>query len=491
MVNQFYRLVKMAFTKLPLELTKSYTPHDQRIIRRPFLINVAVGTQHHLEDLKAADVRERNVANHSATNFEQQMAGRAVGEKDVFLGISGFKSLDLISLIGVDTGKRYQKAVLVDVNEQQEDSLERILPLIEQNDTPDKFIEAFAKAYPDYMAMPSWKTPRGWKKPQAREWEKEKTESHGLAFGVSYQPPASIIKSYLERFTGPRNKDPLLAKEASWLEEKNYQVIRAMVKAGDIQVAHMDLRDSTQINAMKKWLDDQELRVGDMYLSSLLGFAQDDYYSHTKTSYGNTGGVEQAKKMYNNLLSLTDEKSRYVCSVANPLQSILHTYHLESIDRSQFEKKKEELPDKEPAWDEKKWAALFSAGGKEWRLNSFDTRTNWESPIEKEDKEHRYFRIFSEQTPPEFRQSALLQIKRINSLLEKMATDDRSIAFIDVKSLDTVFFDNEEAHSKAGHSAMLSSRPFVLTAGATEDTLENLMSSIHATLPQIRRIKER
>lgn len=368
------------------------------IFRRPFLINAfhsVIPT-----DWNADILKNGTHPGDRLTPHEARLAQDSPDNGDVFFGIAGFKSLDMLCLIGRSTPKKYERVILCDINRRQVEAMRDVLTYIYKHEDPDEFIKDFAKHYPELMNPPAPEDPHGAKYASLPESERKQYYN---AYGNSYTPPPTpaALRAWCQK---ERRETPY-----SWLKPANYEYIRALITNHRIAVARVDLRDQNLMGAIKKQLDKDKLHVGHCYVSSVLDFmdpyAKSDYYSGTET-------LEDIKHFYENILKLTESNpaAKFIVSQSSPpeVSPLLHNYHLVSLGRTNIEGKYKALPKKEPSADEKKYAILFNTGEQVWRLQEF------EGP-----KREHYFRIFSE-TPPKDWGELRRQVGLINHMLDEI-----------------------------------------------------------------------
>jgi hypothetical protein len=120
----------------------------------------------------------------------------------------------------------------------------------------------------------------------------------------------------------PRTKEKALAyfheqmrKHDSWLHPDNFPKIKAMTEKNQIDTVMLELSDSKRFDNLDKWLNDNHLRIGDLYLSSVLGFATPiNHYDY----WGRVNSADVRKRAYINLKRITDGNTRVLnsCSTA-------------------------------------------------------------------------------------------------------------------------------------------------------------------------------
>jgi hypothetical protein len=286
------------------------------------------------------------------------------------------------------------------------------------------------------------------------------------AFGSSYQPSTTEhLQLYLDRVHNGR--------ECSWLAPENYDHIRNMVLHDDIAVATMDLRDSKRIDALSEWLDRQNLRIGDAYISSAMDFAdphlKTDYYSKSMT-------IEQARAFFDNLLSIGDDHTAFVVSHALGTVPILQSYHLDHIQKDEIRKIRDGLPQQEPPWQERTYSILINAGGRVWRIQSFDGQSYDNMKL----NTGRYLRIFSE-VPSSDKAGIQSQLDVINRVLESLpGVSTHPVTDIE-KAADTRYFDYQAGEATHPYF-QLSSRVFQLAPDAGDATIDSLIDRIKTAL---------
>lgn len=464
----------MASTPLPKELGQPYDLNSEYFVfRKPFLVNAALSS-------RASDEHHPEQSN----RFETSMAARTLKPKDIFIGISGLKALDLISLTGKDTNTQYERAVLFDANERQIEGMRAVLTLIDQCETSREFIERFAPLQEKLLNPPEYGSESYGRFSQLK---KSTREDYHNVFGAGYQPQTEQqTKNLLYNLAGYKpvfhpdgtvTQEPHLdghgkpvPRENSWLQQGNYEKIRAMVKAGKIELATMDLRDNegpqSKVKQFESWLRTNDYHVADCYVSSLTSFA-DPYLKYDY--YGKSLSWAQEKKQttafYQTLLSITDKASKFIISDPSPNAPFLHSYHLHEVEPEYMQSRLDDLPEREPPSEFKKYAALFTAGGQVWRLAGFmeeDPATGAHVT--------KYFRIFSEGFPKD-RATIDEQVKKIDQVLKdiyRKRDEINGMTFIEPGNLtlrvpmaervDSQFF--KKQMEEKGNNVVLSSKPF-------------------------------
>lgn len=448
------------------------------VYRRPFLINAfhsVIPTE-----WNAGLIEKGSHPNGQLSDHERALADETGGDRGVFVGIAGFKSLDMLSLIGSETrsgtsqkprSRRYTRAILCDINTRQAEAMRKALAAIREYENPNDFIKHFASSYPDLMRAPTADDPRG-PQYQNRLTQEEKDQYYN-AYGNSYTPPPNADS--LRQWCFKEQKE----NPYSWLKEENYKYIRALVKNNRIAALTADLRDKQVMDAIRDQLDKEELRVGHCYVSSVMDF-MDPY---VKTGYySGDESLAGIKQFYENLLHLGDN-ARFIASVSSPAEvsPILHNYHLERMSRGEVEKKYRDLPATEPENAEKTCSILFNTGDQVWRLAEFEAPNG-----------SHYFRIFSE-TKPHDMVKLSGQIDTINNIVQSLQDmkNRRHIAsanFVEEESIannpEAKFF-AQQAQEPLDNRHMLSCKPFTLQAERGQDvydTIEALVGSIKEAL---------
>ena len=319
---------------LPDELNKRYRGDDY-IARMPFLLNS------HLDAYGALD----------------KLAARTVTSKDLFLGIPGFRSLDMLSVIGSDMGKGYKQAVLFDVNMTQIKAMNSVLHMISHSKTPDEFIEQFAGQYMKWIGS----TPR-----EHHPRQTDEDRSYFAVLGRSAQPESvEALRTQLE----DEQINPY-----SWLFPRNFEKIKQMVENGDIATAVMDMKDDKRVELLRDWMQKQKLRTGDVYTSSSLLFMAPDrhfsYYSKVKT--------DDAQKYLGNLLSVTDAETRMLYSAPTPpsehSEQGSNEFMVSIAKREAFERLLTEWNEEPPVAPlEKRYQYLFQAGKTGFQIGTCDS----------------------------------------------------------------------------------------------------------------------
>lgn len=467
--------------RLPGDIQGSY-PAQARIIRRPFLINVCLSAARP-PNSETGDLGETEVRPGAITpeyQFEKDQRAHAVGDKDVFVGIAGFRSLDFLSMVGKDTDpkKQYKHAVLFDVNERQIRAMQKVMGIIKESDTPEQFCRRFSEIYDTYMRPP------GPGEPNYDAFHKmtpaEQMEFYS-AFGCGYQPQTGEqLMKYFERAVN--------STEHSWLHPENYAYIRQLVLHKDIEMAIIDLRDTTRMQSLSAWVRGNGLHIGHMYLSSATDFVdpnlKTDYYSRSRDQEG--AALQQARDFYKNILNLTNKKTRFIISVPSTSAEILHSYHLKHVGQDYIRQQRDALPENEPSLDERSYSILFQAGGQVWRFASFGKQGG------RYPRGHQYFRIFS-QNFPEDRHVLEQQIGIINGILAGNSSVDHSSLESLMKRwqepddipTDFKFFDHQR-QSQSNRYVCLSSDAFQMDWRADHTSIETLIESVKKALNEIK-----
>lgn len=285
--------------ELPSALFERYEDKKQ-IARMPFVINDSVQCSAAYEQLKDKKIDPK---------------------KDVFVGIAGLRSLDLLATIGKSAGQGYEKAVLFDNNLTQMKAMNNVFVLIRESATPDDFIK---KLIPHYL---KWVTqaPRedlrmkGSAEPSARERKlmadagiapstapKRRTKEDVAYFAVqgATYPPRQGTEAGAYFAEQMHNPD-------SWLHPDNFPRIKAMVENKKIDTVLLELDDKKRFGMLSQWLGEQQLRVGDMYLSSALGFMTPaDHYDY----WGRVNKEAVRTNAHENIRSITDNDTRILNS---------------------------------------------------------------------------------------------------------------------------------------------------------------------------------
>ena len=392
--------------------------------RKPFLINRTVGVN---------------------TEISQQLSAKTVPENSAYLGIAGQNSLDNLCLIG-NNKKRYSNAFLFDTNKRQISAMNMMLGIIKDCETPDEFISQFSAKYPHYLNQP--KTPNDPDFFTYNALPQEEKKRYFDVFGAAhpkYQPQTEAdVKEYLEEKA--QNK-------SSWLHEDNYQYIHDMVIHGSLKTVNLDLCDMEKINDFKAVLDEKNLQIGDFYLSSIKGFMnpnlQTSYYTKAGESFKKTAAF------YDGIIKLTNDNSNFIISEVEHDKPFLQNYTLTIASKQEIEDELSQMQiDGEPTADKKIHDYIFSAGGKQWRMMSFDSADSG-----------RYYRLFSA-NPTNDSKILEAQITRINATLSKMSTELSQqnlppVKFLEVNNgYDANLFNEEHKKMLEGSPSIASCMPF-------------------------------
>lgn len=264
-------------SSLPDALRARYKD-ERHVARAPFLLNDLVDDAQGLEHLSALPVPQDGV----------------------FIGIPGFRSLDVLANAGSMCGDAYQHAVMVDCNHTQIKAMHNILKMIEESETPQAFIERFVPSYINWIDhVPRSRDPKDPSQPHPRQSEEDR--QYFAARGVSN------LSRDAEQVT--RDCEDMMYNPQSWLFPGNYAQIRRMVQNNQIDTAVIHFNDPERMGTLKSWLDENKLHVSDMYLSSALGAMNParyfDYYTTPHQSGQNP--IEP-------MLSLIDKTTRVVVS---------------------------------------------------------------------------------------------------------------------------------------------------------------------------------
>lgn len=308
--------------ELPNELTKRYRG-EAYIARMPFLLNS------YLETGKVM----------------RELSEKKIGEKDLFVGIPGFRSLDMIAATqGAQPG--YRQAVLFDMNMTQVKAMNAVMVLINEARSPEEFIRLFAPKYDAWLNT----VPR-----QGHPQQTPEDRRYFAVHGREAQPKSrqSMVEHLEEEMYNPR----------SWLFIDNFPKIKKMVAEGRIATAVMDLRDDRRVGVFRQWMKDEGLRAGDMYISSSLVFMDPwrhfDYYGKRKT--------DDSERFLRNLLSVADGETGILYSMPVPpdVQQEQHSepFILSRAIRPAFERLLSEWQVEKPSSPlEKKYQYVFQAG---------------------------------------------------------------------------------------------------------------------------------
>ncbi|MDX1974749.1 MAG: hypothetical protein SFT92_03640 [Rickettsiales bacterium] len=482
-----------------MALTLSHTlfepyPQTFRVVRRPFMLNAALVTQSRYSTSDGTIVNGKLI-NH----YENKMADKQLSEKDVFIGIPGFKSLDFLALIG-QKHQRYKQAVLCDMNEHQVAIQNDIFKLIAAHETPEGFAQAFADRYESYAQPPAPGTE------SYKAYEKispEERREFLTAFGSMYQPGTKDqLEGHMQRLAH--------GFDCSWLQPNNYQAIREMVLSGSIATVILDLRDSKRMNLLHDSLEEQGLRVNDVYISSAMDFID----PHLKTDYysKNDSSIKSGHDFCENLLALGDDRTNYIVSKAIGTSPILQSYQIENMSPEQLLAAKEALPQigENIPWQDKDCSLLFSAGNQVWRLCSFHVM----EPVKAQDGEladehgnrikedgtpvlravpgSKYYRIFSEL--PHDNSNIHEECADINATLAAHPAVRVLPNAPDARSEDEIYFQQNSAEEpSAGERRLgiyyghISSQTFRLNEGANRGSLDAIVSAVQSRLSEYNR----
>ncbi len=254
---------------LPPALFTRYEDKKQ-IARMPFVIN-------------------NNV---QCTDAYAQLKRQAIdAEKEVFVGIAGLRSLDLLANIGKDAGQGYEKAVLFDNNLTQMKAMNNIFVLIKESATPEEFIDKLTPHYVKWVTQMPREDFRIKGSPEPSKHERKLMDAAGIApstvpkrrtkedvayfavQGASYPPRQDAqTRSYFRE---------QMEKPESWLHPDNFAKIKHMVEHQQVETVMLELDDKKRVGQLAGWLKEKDLKVGDMYLSSSLGFMTPaDHYDY-------------------------------------------------------------------------------------------------------------------------------------------------------------------------------------------------------------------
>lgn len=241
----------MAAFRLPEALSARYRD-DRHVARVPFLLNDLV------DDMRTLD----------------EVSRQRIPKDGVFVGIAGFRSLDILANAGAMTGDHYQQAVLLDCNHTQIKAMHNIFKMIEQYERPQDFIKAFVPSYLKWVDhVPRSHDSNDPSKPHRHQTEEDR-QYFGARGASNLSRDAEDVREQCEE---------MLYNPQSWLFPGNYSHIRQMVKAGQIETAVIHLNDPERMSALNESLCAQKLHVTDMYLSSALGSMHPsrffDYYA--------------------------------------------------------------------------------------------------------------------------------------------------------------------------------------------------------------------
>lgn len=234
------------------ELTERYTD-DRYVSRMPFLLNTIMDDDHNPPSL----------------------AREPIENNEVFVGIAGFRALDLILQIGSETKSRYRQAVLFDNNEAHVKAMNGVLHLIGECETAEDFRNAIEtlgpriadhvpKRYSDDIAQKIKADPRH---PKHRQLVEDENYFSINGRGLIPDTKEEIAK-YFRKNVANRNL---------FLNEENYQYLRDMVISGRLRTITLDLTDEKRMGRLKENLDTQKLKTRHIYLSSSMATTIIDY----------------------------------------------------------------------------------------------------------------------------------------------------------------------------------------------------------------------
>lgn len=280
------RHITAAFA-VPPALTKPYTG-EQYVSRAPFLMNDLV------DDRSKRSLRDEKIK-----------------PDRVFMGIAGFRALDLLSISGRDNepDERYRQALLFDNNEQQVKAMNNILKLIDESETPQEFKKAFRTHYTKWVDhVPA----RSFAKTEMSDERRSRLNNEKEYFAVHGRSTIPQTNGEISAYFTEAGKD-----DNSWLQPENYYVIRQLVKKGRIATATLDLRDEERFSALQADWQEKGLKLGHVYISSLLNMLA---AYHSCDYHGNERAGSEAKradimKLHANLSPMLDDESLCICSL--------------------------------------------------------------------------------------------------------------------------------------------------------------------------------
>jgi hypothetical protein len=288
----------------------------------------------------------------------QQLSEKKLGEKDLFIGIPGFRSLDMLAASAKER-QGYRQAVLFDVNMTQVKAMNAVLLMIDKARNPADFIALFAPQYDQWLnTVPRRDHPR----------QTAEDRQYFAVHGREAQPGSrqSLVQQLEEEMYNPH----------SWLFMDNFKKIKQMVAEDRIATAVMDMRDDHRMGVFKEWMQKEGLRTGDIYISSSLLFMDPwrhfDYYGKQKTN--------DAERFLRNMLSVTDDQSGILYSMPTPLE-VQQEQHREPFTLSRairpaFERLLEEWTLEKPSSPlEKKYQYVFQVGERAFQIGSAHTDT--------------------------------------------------------------------------------------------------------------------
>ncbi|MCE2926200.1 MAG: hypothetical protein LW823_00925 [Rickettsiales bacterium] len=378
------------------------------VFRKPFLINESVKSR-----------KENELDKSKLSDVENKLRSRRIADDEVYLGVAGLKSLDIVSIAGLGKGHSFQQIILYDVNQGQISAMQEVINLIKGCPTPELFKERFVPLYMRYQERPE-------KKLGISKTSDEYKEYFNV-FGANkkkYQPQTKVeLETYLE-------KTPGNAGELSWLSKKNYTAIRELAKAGKIQLFNFDLRDRDRVNQLRGWLDERKLRVGAMYISSMMDF-MDPYLS--TDYYSKSSGLKQAQDFYTDLFSLVHDDGQFIVSSPDPEHPISQDYFLNVMTKQQMRDVKDGLPNAEPDPIEKSHDYMFNTNALEpneqvWRIKSY-------GDDKRDENKSRYFRISSEFLSHDVAELRR-QIATINAVLKDVNGELKNRSLPEITLLD-------------------------------------------------------
>lgn len=213
----------------------------------------------------------------------------------VFVGIAGFRALDLLASAGRHPKQYYRHDVLFDVNPRQVTMMNAVMTLIAESATPSEFIEKFSTYY-ERIIHPG----------------KRKGDRYLEALGAGhprYQPPSrQDILDWLETKR---------LSSGSFLEKENFYVIKDLVASGGLHTMIMDLSDRERAKTFKRWMDDNQLIVKDMYVSTALEFLK----AERKFSYWGDVAKDKRGCAIETIKNLCGKNARLLYSKPPPKRS--------------------------------------------------------------------------------------------------------------------------------------------------------------------------
>ncbi|MDX2113042.1 MAG: hypothetical protein SFW63_04860 [Alphaproteobacteria bacterium] len=432
------------------KVNQSPEENNRQIFRRPFLINKKVF-------------------------FDRFEPRETIKPNDIYLGVAGFNSLDLICKQSKNK-EHYQQAALFDINRSQLCAMNEVLDAVKLCDTADEFIKKYIHINSKYRKDPEHNSERPESMEFKNAWDEEKKLYHEVlgAAKPEYQPQGGPeLKEYLKS---------LGKNESSWLHPDNFRLIKELVKNEKIKLFTLDLRDENRFGHLREWLKKSHLVVGDMYISSIRSFMdpalRTDY--HSKSS-GNK--LKDAQSFYDDLLSLAQDGTRFLSSEPNRDQSCLQDYYVTAMSKKNMQEYRNSLRNIKP--QNEKHDYQFEAGGMTWRMLSVAAGEPGDAPP-------RYFRIFADKPSPKSKLPQAREMRdRIQKIIDefnvgregtqKLLLSDQQIVDDDVKKLvnertpvQIYSYDQEQIKkANSGKTGYLSTKPFAIDMKRQPQNIED------------------